>query len=60
LRGLAVQHGLFLAAADGRGKSLVLSEEKLHGDALEKRDAQEAFLALAGLLNPLRMLDVLP
>ena len=36
-----MQDGLCLAAVDGGGKSLVLSEEELHGDALEKRDAQE-------------------
>ena len=46
------QHGLFLAAADGGGKSLVLSEEGLHGDALEKRDAQEGFLASGGPPQP--------
>ena len=52
-----MQHGLFLAAADGGEKSLVLSEEELHGDALEKRDAQKWSQHSAGLLNPLRMLD---
>jgi hypothetical protein len=39
---------LFLAAADGGEKSRVLSEEGLHGDALEKRDVQEESLAFGG------------
>jgi len=45
---LAERHGLFLAAADGARKSLVLSEEELYGEALEKRDAQKGSLAFDG------------
>ena len=48
IRGFAARHGLFLAAADGGGKSLVLSEEELPSDALEKRDTQEESLAFGG------------
>jgi hypothetical protein len=45
---IALQYGLYLPAADAGGKSLVLSEEELQGDVLEKRAAQEESLAFGG------------